>query len=69
MEFYIIENWSTYTPPVMPLTSRGTLTSDGGTYEVYIGNRVSAPSPWGLRDFPVIISFRTARRTSGTLSV
>lgn len=65
-EYYIVEDWVGWKPQY---TRKGTITVDGGEYDVFTNTQVQKPSVKGTQTFEQWYSVRKTQRQSGRITV
>ncbi|KAF5361215.1 hypothetical protein D9757_011753 [Collybiopsis confluens] len=69
VEYYINENSNDFDLSQNGAVFKGTVTSDGSSYNIYENTRVNEPSIQGTATFNQYLSVRQNKRSSGTVTV
>jgi endo-1,4-beta-xylanase len=68
VEYYVIESFGTWNPS-SGAQRKGSMQSDGGTYDVLVSTRYNQPSIDGIRTFQQYWSVRTQKRVGGSVNM
>jgi endo-1,4-beta-xylanase len=68
IEYYVVESFGSYNPS-SGAQKRGTIQSDGGTYDIYQTQRVNQPSIEGTSTFYQFWSVRQQKRVGGSVTL
>lgn len=68
IEYYVVESFGSWNPS-SGASKRGEVTTDGGTYDVLVSDRINQPSIEGTSTFKQYWSVRRNKRTGGSVNM